>query len=406
MSEDHKATKIGERSRHIDADISFLSLFGMGRQYHRNIAATALTFCTVLSQTKSNCWISKTQEDSILVSTKSKRVPFVFSSKPILKQTEVVSILSMLPRQYIQHSTFSPIVEGICQDFQRFCRWPPSLVCVLGIQRKKQRLELLSKLQFPFSVLTVFTSVQSKSILGPCHRKTIMNTIIHSRQFFLVLLLVWLGGSFCESLSLQSSTKSLLSSRPIPLSSQFQNMALPISITSHATTGRRCRGHGCGLAATASEDEAASSEEKKDEAAATPDKTVSESKDDDKKTSSAKTVLLTIPLFIKFCIVLVIKAVTDLLVFPVLLLWRFATRVKRRTLGLFRRGGSNKTNGEAASQCSSSVSAYAKLVAIYNNYTSQRDHYIHIIPVLVNLYGGDDSSMHVLRLVVHTPLPR
>jgi hypothetical protein len=190
------------------------------------------------------------------------------------------------------------------------------------------------------------------------HRTT-MNAIIHPRPMMLLsvmYLLALLGGS--ESFSLQSMRSSLSSIRTTRLASNFPQLD---KATVHTTTtSRRYRGDSGGLvpftllAASASDDDTASSEESKDEtAASTPvgDKAVAKNEDDNasETPSSAKNALLTVPLFIKFFIVLVIKAVTDLVVYPVLLLWRLAHNVKRRILGLFRKGGKTKTNGEAAS---------------------------------------------------------
>ena len=61
--------------------------------------------------------------------------------------------------------------------------------------------------------------------------------------------------------------------------------------------------------------------------------------DDDVSTSSVtRTILLAIPLFCKFVIVLLIKFVTDLVVYPLLLLYRFARLTKRRILKMFQQG--------------------------------------------------------------------
>jgi hypothetical protein len=62
-----------------------------------------------------------------------------------------------------------------------------------------------------------------------------------------------------------------------------------------------------------------------------------------------RTVLLTIPLLIKFVGILLIKVVTDLIVFPLLFLYRLAGIVKRRFLNAIGKGGdtAGKTNGEA-----------------------------------------------------------
>jgi hypothetical protein len=49
-----------------------------------------------------------------------------------------------------------------------------------------------------------------------------------------------------------------------------------------------------------------------------------------------KTAALALPLFCKFLIVMVIKFLTDLVVFPLLMLYRFARLTKRKILGFFR----------------------------------------------------------------------
>jgi predicted Kef-type K+ transport protein len=62
----------------------------------------------------------------------------------------------------------------------------------------------------------------------------------------------------------------------------------------------------------------------------------------------AKTMLLTIPLFMKFVAVLLIKFVTDIIVFPLLLFYRVAHNGKRKLLRLFSSKDTNKPNGEAS----------------------------------------------------------
>lgn len=67
----------------------------------------------------------------------------------------------------------------------------------------------------------------------------------------------------------------------------------------------------------------------------------------DEKRSVAKTVLLTVPLFCKFVVVLLIKFVTDLIVFPLLFLYRLAGVAKRKVLKMFGADGKiDKVNGE------------------------------------------------------------
>ena len=51
--------------------------------------------------------------------------------------------------------------------------------------------------------------------------------------------------------------------------------------------------------------------------------------------------LLALPMFLKFVIILVIKISTDLIVFPLLLLYRFARLIKRRFLKLIGKDGTS-----------------------------------------------------------------
>lgn len=81
----------------------------------------------------------------------------------------------------------------------------------------------------------------------------------------------------------------------------------------------------------------------------------------EEKRGITKTVLLTVPLFCKFVIVLVIKFLTDLVVFPLLFLYRLAGLAKRRILKLVGKGpkkddgpnGSSAINGSSAPNGSS-----------------------------------------------------
>jgi hypothetical protein len=61
------------------------------------------------------------------------------------------------------------------------------------------------------------------------------------------------------------------------------------------------------------------------------------------------TVFLTIPLFCKFVVVLLLKFVTDVIVFPLLFLYRLVGIGKRKLLSAIGKGGDKqeKTNGEA-----------------------------------------------------------
>ena len=61
---------------------------------------------------------------------------------------------------------------------------------------------------------------------------------------------------------------------------------------------------------------------------------------------SKSRILLAVPLFCKFLIVLVIKLLTDLVVFPLLLLYRLGRRTKRRILKLFEKSESAGTSSD------------------------------------------------------------
>jgi hypothetical protein len=58
--------------------------------------------------------------------------------------------------------------------------------------------------------------------------------------------------------------------------------------------------------------------------------------DSDGSGGLARTLLLAVPLFCKFVIVLIIKFLTDLVVFPLLFLYRVARLTKRRILKMFK----------------------------------------------------------------------
>jgi hypothetical protein len=65
-----------------------------------------------------------------------------------------------------------------------------------------------------------------------------------------------------------------------------------------------------------------------------------------------KTAALALPLVCKFLIVMVIKFLTDLVVFPLLMLYRFARLTKRNILGFFRsktgKDGGKDINGSSS----------------------------------------------------------
>jgi hypothetical protein len=75
-----------------------------------------------------------------------------------------------------------------------------------------------------------------------------------------------------------------------------------------------------------------------------PNETSTDSLEQPKKKTNVwwKTAALALPLFCKFIIVMVIKFMTDLVVFPLLMLYRLTRLTKRRVLGFFR----SKTGGK------------------------------------------------------------
>uniref|UniRef100_A0A7S4NFP5 Uncharacterized protein n=1 Tax=Odontella aurita TaxID=265563 RepID=A0A7S4NFP5_9STRA len=77
----------------------------------------------------------------------------------------------------------------------------------------------------------------------------------------------------------------------------------------------------------------------------------SSSEGNDKESSGFITALLLAPpLFVKFVIVLCVKLITDIVVFPLLFLYRMARLAKNKVLGVFNKGGdSDALNGEGAS---------------------------------------------------------
>mmetsp|Transcript_3595 Transcript_3595/g.8628 ORF Transcript_3595/g.8628 Transcript_3595/m.8628 type:complete len:263 (-) Transcript_3595:100-888(-) len=69
--------------------------------------------------------------------------------------------------------------------------------------------------------------------------------------------------------------------------------------------------------------------------------------------SSVQSKLLTVPLFLKFIAVLLIKFLTDLVVYPMLLLYRLARRTKRKLLSMIN--GTSGTSGSGSSGRSSNI---------------------------------------------------
>lgn len=72
-----------------------------------------------------------------------------------------------------------------------------------------------------------------------------------------------------------------------------------------------------------------------------PDSDSKEENNEMEKLGFTRAVLLAVPLFCKFIIVLLIKFLTDLVVFPLLILYRLARLTKRRVLAIFGKGDKN-----------------------------------------------------------------
>jgi hypothetical protein len=63
---------------------------------------------------------------------------------------------------------------------------------------------------------------------------------------------------------------------------------------------------------------------------------------DDQTEGQKKSSLSLVPLFFKFCVVLAVKFITDVLVFPPLFLWRFIRLIYRNTTKLVRKGSKDE----------------------------------------------------------------
>jgi len=86
--------------------------------------------------------------------------------------------------------------------------------------------------------------------------------------------------------------------------------------------------------------------EKKDEGDEESTTLINKSSRNDESGGFFLTLLLAPPLIAKFCIVLLVKFATDAVVYPILWLWRLASRAKRKVLGIFGAGEKRK-NDEA-----------------------------------------------------------
>jgi hypothetical protein len=89
---------------------------------------------------------------------------------------------------------------------------------------------------------------------------------------------------------------------------------------------------------TADKKENADNKENAENKAKFPNTSYLDSLEKDKASGSLmRTLLLAVPLFCKFVIVLMIKFLTDLVVYPLLFLYRLARLTKRRILALFKK---------------------------------------------------------------------
>jgi len=92
----------------------------------------------------------------------------------------------------------------------------------------------------------------------------------------------------------------------------------------------------------------ATTEEQLDEDKSSVAPSASENEQDDTTSGGlTRTILLAVPLFCKFVIVLCIKFLTDAVVFPLLFLYRLARITKRKIRALFsKKDGTSPPNGE------------------------------------------------------------
>lgn len=153
--------------------------------------------------------------------------------------------------------------------------------------------------------------------------------MIPCQSAFLRVLLASLMLEFCLSFA---TTKYIHTEARIP------------TVTSNLFTAPHMRPTFLSMSAEESKDQ----EETGGEAAAQNTQALIVEEDDDTegKRSVAKTILLTVPLFCKFVVVLLIKFVTDLVVFPLLFLYRLVGTAKRKVIKRFGGQRFDKVNGE------------------------------------------------------------
>ena len=92
---------------------------------------------------------------------------------------------------------------------------------------------------------------------------------------------------------------------------------------------------------------------------------VKSSKAEPASTGLIHTLFLAVPLMLKFVVVLVIKFLTDLVVFPLLFAYRLARLTKRKILGLF--GVKTRSNSSSGDNSNKSTNGTNKLDDFHPN---------------------------------------
>lgn len=148
-------------------------------------------------------------------------------------------------------------------------------------------------------------------------------------KFYLSLLLAVLFSSQCNSFSVSPpNIKSVGLLRP----SLAQH---PLVAKRPFTTNFHQR-----MAEESSDDKSEADGEKSEDKSEVEESNNEEVVDESGK-PTRKGVLLAVPLFCKFVIVICLKIATDLIVFPLLILYRLARLTKRKFLSLIGKGGSS-----------------------------------------------------------------
>jgi hypothetical protein len=164
-------------------------------------------------------------------------------------------------------------------------------------------------------------------------------------QYVSVLLLVFLSGS-CESIAMQQSTAASRTPRGKSCHMTYPGLGLLTRRERLPMESRIPQ-----LLKMTTEDSTEKGDNKSEsEEIETKSPSAPQEKDSNLasyKNSTAKR-LLTVPLFLKFVAVLMIKFVTDLVVFPVLFLYRLAHNAKRKVVNLFKKDP-GRLNGDKSS---------------------------------------------------------